>query len=394
MRARDSYIKRRFSLALGVSTATHLVVYLVLSQTLNLSVKPGKPTSQPATSSRSVPILSEAEVKRLLAKTHTIAPQEVKKTPEKEKPKRPDMPDGQVVEIPPPQREEVPPEARFLAEYNSKVDRQQVSALNQSPTPRMQKSDRKIISAGNDAEGSADAPRKPPKEKPKPKKDPHKGDAKHAAAKKSPDAPKTRKVTKVNHPDQKPLPKGDGSFPVAEEKVAGQQATPAGGGKVGGPADPTDYRSLLPTLGPVEQLAKDGSINHIEDVDKGEKTFLNAREYKYAWFFNRVTRGVRQEWHAVEAHRRNDPYGRVFGVRDRVTVVEVVLSSDGHLDDITLVKDSGVAFLDESAIQAFQEAAPFPNPPPGLKDENGQIRFRFSFYLEIGARGFRLFRSR
>ncbi|MCA9540309.1 MAG: energy transducer TonB, partial [Myxococcales bacterium] len=174
----------------------------------------------------------------------------------------------------------------------------------------------------------------------------------------------------------------------------GQQAAtaPPGGGTVGGAPAPADYRALLPTLGPEDLMAHDGSIDHLEDVESGDHTFLNTREHKYAWFFNRVKSSVQQRWHAVEAHRRYDPYGRVYGVRDRLTVVEVTLNADGSLDDIFVKKDSGVGFLDDAALQAFRDASPFPNPPSGLRDDDGRIRFSFGFYLEIDGRGFRMFR--
>jgi hypothetical protein len=51
-------------------------------------------------------------------------------------------------------------------------------------------------------------------------------------------------------------------------------------------------------------------------------------------------------------------------------------------------------FLDDEAIAAFREASPFPNPPQGLLDETGRIRFQFGFFFEIGDRpAIRIFRS-
>ena len=66
------------------------------------------------------------------------------------------------------------------------------------------------------------------------------------------------------------------------------------------------------------------------------------------------------------------------------------LNSDGSLDDIFVLEDCGVAFLDDAAVRAFHDAQPFPNPPLALQDSNGRIHFKFGFYLEIsGRRGFR-----
>ena len=42
-----------------------------------------------------------------------------------------------------------------------------------------------------------------------------------------------------------------------------------------------------------------------------------------------------------------------------------------------------MAPLDDEAIRAFRAAQPFPNPPPGLVGEDGQIEFSFALYLDI-----------
>jgi outer membrane biosynthesis protein TonB len=52
-----------------------------------------------------------------------------------------------------------------------------------------------------------------------------------------------------------------------------------------------------------------------------------------------------------------------------------------------------VDFLDRAAIEAFQKAQPFVNPPRGLADGGGEIKFTFGFYLEVGSPGMRLFRG-
>jgi TonB family protein len=286
----------------------------------------------------------------------------------------------------------VPDQSRLLSDYNSKVEKEMVSAMNRPPQPAMTKSDRKLISPGDDKNGSASAQRRAASKKARrfsPQK--KEGDAEREGTKPGERVKKASKTKQTNKPSKNKLVKGEGPFAPGGEKLE-ERATAVpgdGGGPMGGSPEPESWTALLPTLGPEELERKDGSIDHIEDVDKGAQTFLNTRDYKYAWFFNRVKRGVRQRWRAVEAHRRNDPYGRIHGVRDRRTEVEVTLTSSGALEDIIVLKDSGVAFLDDAAVTAFEEAAPFPNPPDGLKDADGKIRFRFAFFLEIDSRGLR-----
>ena len=186
---------------------------------------------------------------------------------------------------------------------------------------------------------------------------------------------------------------GEGRF-KREEATQSVQASAPRGGRNAGSIEPIHLSSLLPTLGPRDSSRKDGSIDHVPDVDKGNGTFLNTREYRHAWFFNRLKRSVQQHWHAIEAHRRHDPMGRVYGVRDRLTVLEVTLTASGSLEDVHVSKDSGVGFLDDAAISAMRQAEPFPNPPEGLKDASGLIRFKVGFFMEIDGSGFRMFRYR
>jgi len=150
-----------------------------------------------------------------------------------------------------------------------------------------------------------------------------------------------------------------------------------------------------PSLDSLDMVSGAPANDYIRDVPKGEETMLNSREFKYATFFNRVKRVVSEHWSPGEVYLRNDPYGNVYGVKDRYTVLNVRLDSEGALQDVSVAQSSGVGFLDDEAIHAFQGASPFPNPPRGLVEQDGHIRFQFGFYFEIGERPrIRAFRSR
>ena len=54
---------------------------------------------------------------------------------------------------------------------------------------------------------------------------------------------------------------------------------------------------------------------------------------------------------------------RIYGKRNRYTELRVQLKPDGKLGSVAVYQPSGLDFLDDEAIEAFKEAAPFPNPP-------------------------------
>ncbi|MFT3707399.1 MAG: TonB family protein [Archangium sp.] len=122
-----------------------------------------------------------------------------------------------------------------------------------------------------------------------------------------------------------------------------------------------------------------GAPNDALDVPEGDATALNTREWKFAGFFNRVKQAVSARW---------DPNGRLknrrgLGAATRVTVMHVALRPDGTLADLFVAQSSGMDQLDAEAMNAFQKAAPFPNPPAALV-QDGYIRFAFSFQVSDG----------
>jgi TonB family protein len=131
-------------------------------------------------------------------------------------------------------------------------------------------------------------------------------------------------------------------------------------------------------------------------VPEGDGTFLNAKEFKYATFFYRVRDSVADHWEdlAASEYRRRDPTGNIYGVRDRSTMLRVQLNKQGVLVDVHVEQTSNVDFLDAVAVEAFKRAQPFPNPPPGIADEDGSIRFNFQFIITMNPnRGSNIFRS-
>lgn len=139
---------------------------------------------------------------------------------------------------------------------------------------------------------------------------------------------------------------------------------------------------LIPSVGVLAKLSGAPSNDYLEDVEEGDGTFLNSREFKYASFFNRLKRNVSQHWRPLQEYRRRDPTGHVYGHRSRSTLLHVELYPDGKLKHVSVQKSCGLEFLDAEAIAAFQRAQPFLNPPPGLVSD-GQIVFPFGFYIQF-----------
>lgn len=127
------------------------------------------------------------------------------------------------------------------------------------------------------------------------------------------------------------------------------------------------------------------SDDHLKDVKQGMQTLLSTREFVYYTYYNRIKDKLRQYWEPKikEKMTRILRQGRTIASSDdRITRVVIVLDNRGTLVRVQIVGASGVADLDDAAVEAFRAAAPFPNPPKGIVDADGTIKIRWDFILE------------
>jgi TonB family protein len=125
--------------------------------------------------------------------------------------------------------------------------------------------------------------------------------------------------------------------------------------------------------------------DYLKDVKDGDKTMLSTKEFVYFGYYRRIRERLEVAW-STRLRSTLDSY--VYGGRqlanDRnyVTGVIVVLDRNGKVTGVQLLQGSGARDLDQAAIDAFQSAGPFPDPPNGLVDDNGQIKIRWDFVLQ------------
>lgn len=124
-----------------------------------------------------------------------------------------------------------------------------------------------------------------------------------------------------------------------------------------------------------------------DNLDKpvGMETMLSTREFVYFSYYNRIKDKLRQYWEPKikEKVTRIFRQGRTIASdADKITKVIIVLDGKGILQKVQVVGESGVSDLDDAAVEAFRAAAPFPNPPKGIVEQDGLIRIRWDFILE------------
>jgi TonB family protein len=136
--------------------------------------------------------------------------------------------------------------------------------------------------------------------------------------------------------------------------------------------------------------AENGSLaaqvrgEYVKGFKAGEQTMLNTREYVFYGYFQRIRERLDRAWdQSLRAKLTQYFYkGRQLAAEsDYTTKLLVTLDDDGQVIRVQLVGQSGTRDLDDAAIRAFNDAGPFPNPPKGLVDAEGQIQVRWDFVL-------------
>lgn len=127
------------------------------------------------------------------------------------------------------------------------------------------------------------------------------------------------------------------------------------------------------------------SDDYLKDVARGAQTVLNSREFKYYTYYARIRRQLSQHWEPKVRTKLSRLFrqGRqIASDQDHITKLLIVLNNNGILMKVQILGESGVRDLDDAAMEAFQSAAPFPNPPKGIVESDGTVKIRWDFVLE------------
>lgn len=107
----------------------------------------------------------------------------------------------------------------------------------------------------------------------------------------------------------------------------------------------------------------------VEEIPLGDMTNLNTTEFKYYGFYHRIRQKLEQHWGSSIKDKARNLYRsgrRMPASENLITSVTVTLNDHGQIVDMQIEGTSGVRELDQAAIDSFNKAGPFPNPPKGL----------------------------
>lgn len=318
----------------------------------------------------------------------------------KPEPKPEQRAQGQVVAVAPGNEKPPPPDAKYLAEKNNRVEKEKKARV-QTPFYRnampQQTAEQQRAELGHDAaaqaqlsgNGGSGQDDRPLRSQVKPgAMEIPKTQAQERIALKAPET--LGPGAQVANRSESAEVHGNSDKLRISPGLPGETGEEASEGRRG----QVGSQNLMPSAAALDKIIGAAPNDHLDNVEEGDGTFLNTREWKFATFFNRVKQAVGTHWDPNTPLRQRDPTHNIYGGRDRYTLLSITLDAQGGLRDVHVEKSSGVDFLDEAAIAAFQKSQPFPNPPPGLLEKDNSIHFQFGFFMDFGGGPrMRLFRN-
>jgi len=309
---------------------------------------------------------------------------QAQRAPPPKPPAPPPRMSADVVDVAPGNDKRPPPGTGSLAERDNSVEKETISRdagrkLWDRPAPSA--SDETI-------DGTASVPGRP-------------GEAGRAQrSRPGRDGPKPSERAPTRRPQDKPAdqlalaPRVDGDAPVSQAPSPepapgiaprrggasdlGVQRQGADGQQGNGPAN----ADLRPDAGILSRVAGGPGVTWVDGIDISDATALNTRAFRYSTFIIRFVRGIIGESRVGEVYLARDPELDTYPLRRWEFATEITLDQSGRLEDVRLLRPSGLDFVDREFVRAVRAAAPFPNPPSGLVDRDGKVRLANNWYID------------
>ncbi len=183
----------------------------------------------------------------------------------------------------------------------------------------------------------------------------------------------TAEVQNKKRPNLKDLKLSDFGMQPHEKIVAPRSAR----------APASESRQGMKNGNPLSQ-GLSATNDYVEEVALGDFTHLNTVEYKFYGFYHRIREKLEQFWGRSIQEKAANIFRagrRLPASENLVTSLQVTLNEQGEIVAVKILGASGVKELDDAAVESFNEAGPFPNPPKELL-VNGKATIDWGFVVK------------
>lgn len=123
--------------------------------------------------------------------------------------------------------------------------------------------------------------------------------------------------------------------------------------------------------------------DYLDEMRLGDFTQLNTTEFKHYGFYHRIRQKLEQFWGRSIQEKAQALYrsGRQIASQNHITAMVVVLNEKGEILSAEIKTSSGITELDQAAVESFNQAGPFPNPPRDLL-QDGRAVIEWGFVVK------------
>ena len=135
--------------------------------------------------------------------------------------------------------------------------------------------------------------------------------------------------------------------------------------------------------GDINELGLSATNDYINEMTLGDFTQLNTTEFKHYGFYHRIRQKLEQFWGRSIQEKAQALYksGRHIASQNHITAMVVTLNEKGEILSAEIKTSSGVRELDNAAVESFNQAGPFPNPPKDML-VNGRAVIEWGFVVK------------
>lgn len=121
--------------------------------------------------------------------------------------------------------------------------------------------------------------------------------------------------------------------------------------------------------------------NFIPEVKPGNQTALGTRAAPFALYLAKMHRNIHELWgFGFLADLDNKPASSELNDRELKVTMEIVLTPDGEVDKVTIVRPSGVLTFDVAAVDTVHAAGPYGAPPDAIRSKDGKVYLHWTFH--------------
>ncbi len=141
-------------------------------------------------------------------------------------------------------------------------------------------------------------------------------------------------------------------------------------------------KKLFPSYDELTQISRESAQRERasklpEDIDSGKNIQLNTEQFKFHSYYINLKRKIELVWEYPYLARESGLQGRLL--------MRFVINRDGSLAEAKVLRSSGFALLDQEALRAVRDAAPFPPLPARMNSDRLVVNATFEYLLNYKA---------